>query len=62
VEKKLAGDLLDKAVARGVEAAVERMRPAIMERINSTTREATLKVAEGLVKKTIDQIRGSGRE
>ncbi|MDH5509942.1 MAG: response regulator [Nitrospinota bacterium] len=61
VEKKLAGGALEGAVARGVEAAVERMKPEIMDRINKSAKEATLKVAEDLVKKTIDQIRKSGR-
>ncbi|MDH5637189.1 MAG: response regulator [Nitrospinota bacterium] len=61
VGKKLADGALEGAVARGVEAAVNRMKPEIMDRINKSAKEATLKVAEDLVKKTIDQIRKSGR-
>jgi CheY-like chemotaxis protein len=61
VEKRLSTGVLEKAVRDSVAQTVARMEGRILAEIDKTAREVALKVAEDLVKKTIDQIRKTGR-
>lgn len=59
VGERLGREDLENAITAGVRQAIEEMKPRLMEDFARIAREITLNMAEGLIRKTIDQIRAS---
>ncbi len=58
INNKFAGGDFEEAIEKGVGRAINNLQPEILEQINAITRELTLGIAEDMVKKTIEQIKG----
>jgi len=59
VGERLGREDLEHAITSGMRQAIEEMKPRLMEDFARIAREITLNMAEGLIRKTIDQIRAS---